>query len=469
MPASTYNFLWSRGTITFALFGFWTARAGAQELTNSTASILSVWGHQDYMLGSWGGLRPELDQRGVDFEFLYAGSFPDNLSGGLRRGGVYQGGVLATMDLDSQKLVGYEGGTFHVSGAWINGDKPFSDRYVGDINKVNLLDLPNSFRLWEISYQQRVSTLTFRAGILSIDTDFVVPELYTGFGQATLLNQTFFYPSLLYNLFDIPGLPPRDHGVPTSPSTAPGALVRWDATPSLYAEAGVYGGNPDQTEEGTHPRLSQHEGALTAFEFGYRLNHSREETGLEGVYKFGGYYHTGEFVDVEEGTLWAFFNTTGGAMAAPFVSDHGGNYAGYFVAEQQLFYEVSKADPAKRGLVSFFRLLGAPADRNLTQLEVDGGLVYRGLIPHRDWDTLGVAISYLGMSDNIRHAQESINQSVPDAFKLSDHETFVELNYKIQVTAWWTLQSSFQHVLHPGGSSSTADANVAILQTTFRL
>ncbi len=48
--------------------------------------------------------------------------------------------------------------------------------------------------------------------------------------------------------------------------------------------------------------------------------------------------------------------------------------------------------------------IGAPADRNLAQLQVDGGLVYRGLIPTRDWDTLAFAVSHLGISDDIRHA-----------------------------------------------------------------
>ena len=91
-------------------------------------SALLRFAEQDYLLGNWGGLRTDLSKRGVDFEFLYLGSVPMNLDGGLDRGGVYQGALLMALTLDSQKLVGYEGGTFNASSLWLHGEKPFSDR-----------------------------------------------------------------------------------------------------------------------------------------------------------------------------------------------------------------------------------------------------------------------------------------------------------------------------------------------------
>ena len=39
---------------------------------------------QDYLFGDWGGLRTSLSKHGVDFEFFYGGSMPDNLDGGVR-------------------------------------------------------------------------------------------------------------------------------------------------------------------------------------------------------------------------------------------------------------------------------------------------------------------------------------------------------------------------------------------------
>jgi porin len=453
--------------------GLALSTAIAQEAAEEKSRLQS-WAEQDYVLGDWGGLRSALSRHGVDFEFYYAGSLPDNLDGGLRRGGVYQGGLLMALDLDSDKLVGYKGGTFHASSLWLNGEKPFSDKFVGDLNKVNMLDFPNAARLWELWYQQKFlnGKLSLKLGELSVDRDFIVPEYYNALGNFTLLNQTFFYPTLTFDLYDVPGLPPKHHGLPSTPNTAPGAILRANLLPEFYAQAGVYGGNPDQTYSGTQFPLSEEAGALIYGEIGYRLNQQTNDTGLEGSYKVGAYYHTASFVDIYEGITSAAFAAAGFPAAEP--RDLTGNYGVYFLAEQQLYRERDKEEPAKQGLVGFFRILGAPSDRNLTQFELDGGLVYKGLIPRRDWDTLALGLSYLEMSDAVRQAQQDVNAAafsfgLPNPFpKTADYEGVIELSYKAQLTAWWTLQPSLQRVFHPGGSAAIPDATVFILQTTLR-
>ena len=127
-------------------------RAADVTVTNQ----LLRWAARDYMLGDWGGLRTDLSRHGVDFELFYAGSMPDNLAGGLRTGAIYQGAGLGTLDLDSEKLLGYAGGTLNVSTLLLHGEKPFSPNYSGDYNRVNLLDFDNAFRLWELSYRQKI-------------------------------------------------------------------------------------------------------------------------------------------------------------------------------------------------------------------------------------------------------------------------------------------------------------------------
>ena len=96
---------------------FWVGlpHCPAQESVSSTNLTFRQFCERDYLLGDWFGLRTELADHGVNFEFLYGGSVPDNLSGGNRRGAVYQGALLMDLNLDSEKLIGYEGGTFNVS------------------------------------------------------------------------------------------------------------------------------------------------------------------------------------------------------------------------------------------------------------------------------------------------------------------------------------------------------------------
>jgi len=462
----------------FAGVGFCLLVAGGQTVdaqTNENKSELRRFFERDYLLGDWGGLRTDLSKRGVDFEFLYAASFPENLDGGLRRGGVYQGAALLTLDLDSQKLLGYEGGTLHAGSLWLHGQKPFSDRFVGDLNKVNLLDYNNGFRLWELYYQQKFfeGKLTVKAGQLDIARDFLVPEYYLSIASINFLNQTFWYPTMAFNVWDQPFFPVGHHGLTSTPFGSPGVLVRYEATPRCYVQAGVYDGLPDVSSSGTRINLNSEEGALAYFEAGYKLNADKDSSGPPGNYKIGGYYHTDDFFDMYQGAFAAFDNATGaglGVFANP--KPHHGNYGFYFLADQVLWREVGRQDPAMQGLIGFLRAAYAPPDRNLAQLGVDGGLVYRGLIPTRDWDTLGVAVSYLEMSDDLRDAQRDINAIIGfPVLPKADHETVIELSYKAQLSAWWTLQISGERVFHPGGRTfrEIPDAWVFSIQAILRL
>lgn len=427
-----------------------------------TTEAFQRWAKQEYLLGDWGGQRSTLAGHGVTFEFIYLGSVPSNLRGGLKTGSVYQGAAAALLDLDSEKLLGYPGGTLHLSGLWLHGQKLFSAAYSGDYNRVNLLDFDNALRFWEIYYSQKFGEQwTLKAGRLSVDSDFMVPESYNCFGQFTLLNQTFACPSLPFNLYAVPGFPDTSHGLPAMPLATPGAVLRWQPAPTFTALAGLYSGSPDRSSSGTRWPLNANDGALAFGELTWRPHPGTNDARLTGAYKLGAFYHTGRFTDAYEGV----FNAAG---LNPTPRQRSGNYGIYFIAEHQLWLEHGKADPAQQGLVGFARALAGPADRSLTQLELDAGLVWRGLIPRRDWDSIALAFSHLAFSHELRRAQQQINLLAPGSFVPVDYENVIELNYRAQLTAWWQLQISYQHVFHPGGSRALPGADVLALQTTLR-
>ena len=436
--------------------------ASAQENVSVPKSGLERFLEQDYLFGTWGGLRTDLSKHGVDFEFFYVASNPRVISGGIKPGGAYEGAFMMLLDLDSQKLVGYEGGHLHVGGLWLHGEDHFSDKHIGDLNKVNLIDFPRSWRLWELWYEQKFwhDRVSLKFGQMAVDQDFLMAEFYNSLASINLLNQTFFYPTLAFNIWNIPGFPGPRHALASSPYGAPGVRLKFEATDQLYLQAGAYDGYPDLSD-GTQVKLDAQEGALLYAETGYRLNQRKEDRGLPGNLKLGAFYHTGDFPD-----NLSIFKAQLGQGPVQF---HPNTYGAYFLVDQTLFREVGKDDPAHQGLIGFFRLTGAPPDRNLTQFGVDGGLVYKGLIPTRDYDSIAVAASYLQMSDDIRAGQQLINRAAPGTFpKLVDYEAVIELNYKAQMTAWWTLHASLQHPIHPGGSAANRDAWAFILASTIR-
>lgn len=474
--------------------------AAAPAAAGETKSKLVQWFEQDYMLGDWGGLRTKLrDEKGVDFEFLYVASVPMAIGGGLKSGSVYEGGLLMMLNVDTEKLGLWANGSFRASSLSIHNGAEFAANYVGDLNKTSLLDFPDTFRLWELWYEQKFfdGKLSVKAGQLDIGLDFIRPEYYTALGQISFMNQTFFFPTMAFNVYDQPYYPVGDHALAATPYAAPGVLVRFDFCPKFYAQAGVYDGNPDRGFSGTDFELRCDEGALSYFELGYRNHQEEGDTGLPGNFKLGGWYHSDDFYHQFDGTFVAFDTLSAGIpdfggfklseilaanslpVPAAFTNPRTeeGNYGIYFLADHYLWREREADDPARQGLIGFFRAAYAPPDRNLADLGVDGGLVYRGLIPTRDWDTLGVAFSYLRISEDLRRAQDDLRALLellsPGSGALlprADYEAVLELNYKAQVAAWWAVDLSLQRVFHPGGrlASATPDAWVFIVQTSLR-
>jgi porin len=457
----------------------------AQEQAPPAESSLVRFAKQDYLFGDWGGLRTQLKDRGVDFEFLFLGAIPSDVAGGIKEGSVSEGVVLMMMDLYSDKLVGYEGGQFHVSGGAIFNGPEFSKNYVGDLNKVSLLDFPDNMLLWEMWYEQKFlgDKVSLKAGQLAIDRDFVLPEYYTSLGGISLLNQTFFYPTLAFDVWDQPYYPVGNHALASTPYGTPGVRLRVDPSPYAYLQVGAYSGNVDRHRGNDNFPLALDYGALIYNELTFKINQSKDAQGPPGNLKIGGYLHTDAFYDEYQGTFAFFDNVvTYNSIPVPPLNiytnpvTHACNFGVYFLADQVLWREVGKDDPAQQGLVGFFRTAAAPADRNLASLGIDGGLVYKGLIPGRDWDSLALAGSYLKISDDLRQAQQAINgiYGQPVFPKEADYEAVIELSYRAQLTAWWTVQTSVQRVFHPGGyiapfMGNIPDAWVIIVQTGFRL
>lgn len=459
------------GLAAVASLGPCVAEPGATE-----KSAFVRFAEQDYLFGDWGGRRTWLKEHGVDFEFIYFAAVPSNLDGGLKEGSEYEGAFMMLLDLYSDKLAGYPGGQFHAAGLSIHNGDEFSANYIGDLNKVSMLDFPDNLNLWELWYEQKFldNKVALKFGQLAIDRDFIVPEYYNSLAGISLLNQTFFYPTMAFNVYDQPFFPVGNHALASTPYGTPGVRLRVDPCPHAYVQVGAYDGNPDRTRGSVDFELSDEEGALIYAELGLRFNQTPEAEGPPGNLKIGGYYHTDDFYNSYDGAFVAFDNALqyygqpklsdilafyGQPVPPEFTNpgEESGNYGLYLLADQTLWREVGKEDPAQQGLVGFFRVAWAPADRNLASFGIDGGLVYKGLIPTRDWDTLSLGLSYLKISDDIRDAQRSLNsivtglgEAAPFA-KIADYEGVLELSYKAQLTAWWTLQVSAQRVFHPGG------------------
>jgi porin len=437
---------------------------GAEALTRDESRVQHRHSPQDksiwdcdclsgYLTDDWVGARKKLSEKGVEFTFVYTGEVFSNISGGLRRGTTYEGLLDLGMDIDFEKLAEFKGGLFHANAYWIHGSSP-SAKYVGDLQTLSNIDAFDTLRLNELWYEQSLwnNRFSIRLGQLGADKEFNFSEY-----AALFLNAGFGWPPFIGN----------NVSAPAYPMGAPGVRLRWDPYDACYFQMGVYDGEPTPqrlNESGTHFNLHDADGRFAIYEFGYKYNQEEKSKGLPGTYKIGVWQHTDSFPDRVRGT-------DGLSLADPASNGeaalHQGNYGIYGIVDQMVYREKGDRPESDEGLGVFFRGGNALDDRNLVSLQLMGGTHYKGLIPGRDEDIVGLGVTHVEIGDHVRKFDSDTNGFSGTTSPVRDFETAIEFTYRVAIAPWWAVQPDFQWIIHPGGSSATGDAVVVGVRSSI--
>ena len=122
------------------------------------------------------------------------------------------------------------------------------------------------------------------------------------------------------------------------------------------------------------------------------------------------------------------------SITAP--SSYDGNYGFFTTIDQMLFTEQHDKE---QGLGTFVQFSWAPSNRNQVDISYGGGLVYRGLLPGHDHDTLGLGFTLIDFS------------SALSGLTGQTSENAMELFYKARVTEWMSIQPDVQYIVRPNG------------------
>jgi len=434
---------WTRTCAAISIVGlYFSASAWAQVPPD-------LWTRQT-LSGDWAELRPYLEGKGVTFTFNYTNDFLWNAGGGVKRGGVALGVFQPQMDLDLQKLLGWEGGKIHTHGLIVHGP-PFSPNYLGNILAVSNLEAGPIARLYSLWLEQNVfnDRLSVRAGLMSADSQFLQSKTATNF-----INNGISWP-----MFLAANLPA---GGPAYPLPAPGVRVRIKPSEDIAFQAAVFSGDPsggDGSNQNvplpTGTVFSFRGGAFVIAEVSYLPNQGKNATGLPGAYRFGAWYHTSpRFGDQR-------FDNTGRSLADPSSTgiplNHSGDHGIYGVVDQMLYRVLGTDD---QGLSAFVRAGGVPNDRNLIDFYADGGVVYKGLLPCRPDDRVGIAAGYARVGDNARGLDADTARFGNFFFPVRTGEAMIEMMYQAQIAPWWTLQPELQYIIRPGGGVLNSDGSL---------
>jgi porin len=443
-----------------------TPAASAQP-DQAPAAPTGLWDRSN-LFGDMGGLRTWMGNYGVSFGLQETSEYMNNLTGGTRRGGAYDGLTEFSLGVDTEKAFGLPGGIFNVSGLQIHGTN-LTSRNLQTLQFATGIEAESGTRLWELWYQQSLvgGKVDVKIGQQSLDEEFMISQ-YAG----TFMNATFGWSVLPSTV--LPG------GGPAYPLSSLGVRVRATPTDAITVLGGVFDGNPapgvgdPQMLNASGTNFGLNGGTLVIGEVQYAINqppsnpNDPKPSGLPGTYKLGFWYNSNSFADQR-------FDNTGLSLANPastgIAATHRGNYSIYAVADQMV-WRPSADSPQSVGV--FARIMGAPGDRNLVDLGVNAGVTLKAPFKGRDNDTVGLAVGYAHISSRAQ-SLASDQALVTPGYPSRSAETILEATYQYQVAPWWQVQADFQYAFRPAGgipdpqnpSQRVGDAAIVGVRTTI--
>lgn len=384
----------------------------------------------DHLLGDWGGARADLAARGLILDLTYTGEFAYNLAGGYRRDGLIARADEVALDtrFDLTRLAGLDDAEVRLTVTNRNGEDLTDERLVdpagGPLSSVQEIHgQGNVTRLTRLWYRQgwRDGALDLKVGRIPVGDDFAVMEshfqnLYLGSSQPG--NQAG---GVWYNW----------------PISQWAARLRLGDVEGRYVQAGVFDLNPENLDPDRGFSLYRQgtEGALVPVEAGWHRGGD-----LPGDYKIGAYYSNAETRDYADG------GTTGR------------RYGAWFVVRQQ----VSAPHRDDRGLVLFTQGSWHDRDSAYVTRYLSAGAVWRGPLPSRPADDLGVGLAFAEVGDpyvaTVTAGNAGLGAGAPDYVPPQSDEWNLEVYYGVSVTPWLMVRPNLQLMVHPGANDRVDDA-----------
>ncbi len=414
------------------------------------------WAGGDYFFGDWGGARTRLAEKGVTFDSYYVANPAGLVSGGKTRGNgfTYVDNFYLGVAFDLEKLVGWRGATFAVSGINRAGGS-LTLANVGSQYDVQQVHGGQNVFFYNLTLEQKFwdDKAKFKIGRFGASDDFNTSGIYGLFMNNGIDG------NVRNVLFDTQ--------FSAYPFATWAARLRLDPTPEWNFQFGVFQTWSDifnRRLNGLDWSIRGSDGVMMLAQIGWTPEFFKREVpapsdgksdgkkevvapvmkGLPGHYWIGGSY-----------SPWKGYSQFGKTEKTS------GSYGFYAHADQMVYQEAPGSD---QGLTLFLAGGYYPQDNiAIVPWQVNVGAYYTGLIPGRDHDKTIVGLINGHFGDGYADTIEATGSNRPT------RETVLEMAYRIQFTKFAYLQPDVQFVSRPGGTGNIEDAWVigAQLGITF--
>lgn len=412
----------------------------------------SEWWNGEVALGDWWGVRNYLADGGIEFSLTYTNNIAGNPVGGKTQGFTYTDnlGFGASVNLD--KVIGWEGATFIVSGLNRAGTS-LSEQYIGNQFTVQQVFGGQTAMFYALVLEQKLfdDRVAIKLGRFSTGDDFASSPLYwmymnngiDGNPQALPVNTQFSaYPwavwaarllvkptddtKVLAGVYQVSDrvFDRAYHGLDWSMRSDDGVLMitQWGWSPEFFKRPVSSSARTSDGKEAVDYKSAK---AAVA---------DVREAGLPGNYWFGAYY-----------SPWQF-NQFGSPDKAS------NSYGFYWHADQMVYQPVAGED---QGLKIWSAVVLSP-QQNIAKLpfQVNGGLVYQGLIPMRPEDSTMFGVVYGKFSEDYAESLDATGGGY------AEYELVFEWGHRVQLSEFFYAQPNIQWVINPGGTGQIPNALV---------
>lgn len=418
----------------------------------------SDWWNGPTLSGDWWGIRNYLDDGGAELSASYTNNIAGNPTGGQSQGFTYTDNTSFGLELDFEKMLGWQGLTFTVSGLNRAGSSLSQDN-IGNQFTVQQVYGGQTAMFYALVLEQNLldDKINIKAGRFSTGDDFASSPIYW-----------------LYMNNGIDGNPqalPVNTQFSAYPWAVWAARVRVEPTPEINAMVGAYqvsnrvfnrdyhgldwsmrggdgvlligqvGWTPEffkRPVEKSVPSDGKSAVATKARSEGKSFKAISPETemkGLPGHYWFGAYYSPWTFQDI--------------GNAGETVTN---SYGFYWHADQMVWQEAPGSD---QGLTLWSAFVLSP-QQNIAKLpfQANAGIVYKGLVPSRDNDYSVLGFVYGKFSSDYAGAVSETGGGYPE------YEIVLEAAYRVNFTQFAYIQPDLQWVINPGGTGDIPNALV---------
>lgn len=364
------------------------------------------------LTGDWGGLRKQLEDKGITFGASLIFDLHQIASGGVDRDTIGHTYFDLTTTFDLAKLVGLSDAVLVADAYVINGRNP-SD-LVGDYQSFSSISADHVAQLGQLYYEQYLfdQKLRVKLGKADANVDFGAPD-----SSGEFVHSGAFYTPTMSEL-------------PTYQNPASAIAAFWQPNDRWSASLGVYDGAThagiNTGGRGPSTFFGDPDDLFVIGEASHRWTHGADD--LAGRFTLGAWRHTGDFARFDGGT------------------DDG--TTGYYALADVELARVGEGDG--QGTLAAFMQWGA-ADEDVADVDQHfaAGLSCSNICGCAD-DAVGFYVSSIGFSEGLGTS--------------ADDETAFECFYKWQARPWLVVKPDVQYITNPSGDATVEDAFVLTLR-----